>query len=77
VFDALLDSFLNDTEIEFAIMDGAIGTSGSQGLRAYMQVFDFPYSQELENLESFDVGLDLTPFEESGSEIDPDWFEVS
>ena len=42
VFDALLDSFLNGTPIQVAIMDQAIATSGAQGLRGVLRSDGIP-----------------------------------
>src|SRR5690606_3721511 len=35
-FTAIKDAFFGNTSIEFAVMDGAVASSGSQGLRATM-----------------------------------------
>lgn len=76
VFDLLLDSFLNDTQYEFAVLDGDVSTSGSKGIRFFGIVFSFPYSQELEAGQKLDVKVSLAREEEGGNLVDPDWYEV-
>jgi len=48
-WQAFRDSFLNNTSIEVLVLDGAVGTSGSQGIRATVEVFNFTRGEELEN----------------------------
>lgn len=60
-FDALFDSFLNDTVIEFAIMDDDITNSGAEGLRAHMMVFEFPRDEPLEDTVKSGVKINITP----------------
>ena len=40
-FTAIREAFLNNTPIEFAVLDGASNQSGSQGLRASMAIINF------------------------------------
>jgi hypothetical protein len=76
VFDMLLDSFLNDTAVEYAVMDDLITESGAQGLRCFMEVFEFPYDQALEEGQIFNVSLKGTPVEEASTLVQPDWYEI-
>lgn len=47
-FQALLDSYVNDTPVELAVMDGLIQSPGAQGLRATMTVLKFTRVEGLE-----------------------------
>lgn len=76
-FTAFRNSFFNDVAIELLILSGDLLTSGSQGLRAVFEVFDFPHSQELEEGQTFDVGLDIVRRTEGGVLIEPSWYVVS
>ena len=62
---------------QWAFMDGDIATIGSQGLRAGMGVFNFSRSENLTEAMMVDVSLRVSRFVESGSEVTPDWYEVS
>lgn len=57
-FTAMQAAFLNNTQLEFYIADGASGTSGSQGLFALFDVTDFSIDQQLE--DAFRVTVQLT-----------------
>jgi hypothetical protein len=61
-FTAIRDAFLNNTTIEFAIMDGLIsgvGSSGSQGLRALFRIASFSRDEALE--EAITVSVTAKP----------------
>lgn len=45
--DALIAAFFASTQIEFAVMDGDIVTTGSKGLRASMEILKADQSQKL------------------------------
>lgn len=68
-FDALLDSFINGTPVELLVLDGPIGTSGSQGLRATCEIFKFDNGQPIEGAVTIDVSAKPTP-----AANDPAWF---
>jgi len=76
VFDALLAAYLADTAVEFAVMDAAITESGAQGPRAFCEIFSMNLTQELENASEYEFTLKPTYHEESGSLIEPEWYEV-
>jgi hypothetical protein len=76
VFDALLDSYVNDTPIELAAMDDDITLTGAQGLRAFMIAFDMSQGQALEEGIKYDFSFEPTQFDESGSVVEPDWYEI-
>lgn len=46
-FEAFRDSFMDNTLIDVAAMDGAIATAGSQGLRAEMETMSFSRSEPI------------------------------
>jgi hypothetical protein len=74
-YTALLNSYLNNTPIELLALDGPVGTTGSQGLRAVCEVFNFQASQALENAVGFEVSCKPTPtFDAGGALIAPTWF---
>lgn len=76
VFDTLLAAYINGTPTQFAVMDAAITESGAQGPRAFCEVISMNLSQELENSVEYEFTLKPTYHEESGSLIEPDWYEV-
>ncbi|MCC7085615.1 MAG: hypothetical protein IT427_11490 [Pirellulales bacterium] len=47
-FTAIQEAFFDNTQIEFAVMDGGIAASGSQGLRATFDVLSFTRNEALE-----------------------------
>lgn len=78
VFDALIAAAFADTVYEYAVMDGDIDTSGMQGLRAFCEIFTADGTQDLESAEEVEFTLKPTYEEDgTGSEIDPEWYEVS
>ena len=46
---AFLDAFLNNTTIEVLLLDGAVGTAGSEGIRATCEVMNFNRTENLED----------------------------
>ncbi|GIW55558.1 MAG: hypothetical protein KatS3mg082_1962 [Nitrospiraceae bacterium] len=58
-FAAIRDAFLNRGAIEFAVMDGDIASSGSQGLRATCMVTNFSRNEALE--EAITVSVTVKP----------------
>ena len=70
-FAAIRDAFLNRGAIEFAVMDGDITTSGSQGLRATCMVTSFSRNEALE--EAITVSVTVKP---TYSVNPPSWIVV-
>ncbi len=58
-FAAIRDTFLNRAAMEFAVMDGGIAVSGSQGLRATCMVTNFSRNESLE--EAITVSVTVKP----------------
>jgi hypothetical protein len=58
-FAVIRDAFLNRAAIEFAVMDGDITVSGSQGLRALCVVTNFSRNEALE--EAITVSVTVKP----------------
>lgn len=71
-FEALRDSFLNGTAVGMAVMDGAIETSGSQGLRADFEVFSMTRNEPLEGSITYTFSVKPTD-----SDNPPAWLEVA
>ncbi|MCH8821860.1 hypothetical protein IID23_05080 [Patescibacteria group bacterium] len=74
-FNVLLDSFLNGTQVYFAIMDGDIATVGSQGLTAWYEVMSMPRGEPLEDMLVFDITLKLAA--QPDVTEDPVWLVVT
>lgn len=78
VYAALLDSFIADTVLTFAVMDGAIATSGSSGWRFPGIVTAFTMTEELEGVRTFAVTVDYArKLDGSNVLIEPDWYEIA
>lgn len=71
-FTAIQQAFFNNTPVEFAIMDGAIATAGSQGLRATMSITNFSRSEALE--EAIMVSVTAKPTYAANA---PQWMTVA
>ena len=71
-FTAIREAFLNNTPIEFAVLDGASNQSGSQGLRASMAIINFTRSEPLE--EAIKVSVTAKP---TYSSTAPTWMTVT
>lgn len=76
MFGNLKTDFFAGTAREYAIMNGAIGTTGNQGLRMFAYVENFPWDQPLEDVPGHDVRLAIAYAEEASAEVDPDWYIV-
>jgi hypothetical protein len=59
-FNAIRDSFLNDTTVEFLVLDGLVATPGSQGLRAICMVNRFTRNENLREALTVDVAAKPT-----------------
>ena len=70
-FTAIQDAFFNNTDIEFAVMDGDVAASGSQGLRATMSITNFSRSEALE--EALMVSVNAKPTYAVNA---PEWMTV-
>ncbi len=72
VYNVLLDSWLNDTPVLFAVMDDAIATSGAKGWQMAAVVMNFPEEQGLEAGAIVNVGIaPCDAVDGSGDEINP------
>lgn len=77
VFAALMDSFLNDTPIQFHVMDADITYTGAYGFKAYFQVFSLEKTEELETVQNYSFGMKLAYYVESSARVEPDEHTVS
>jgi len=71
-FTAIKDAFFGGTSVEFAVMDGDIETTGSQGLRAVMSITNFSRSEPLE--EAISVSVTAKP---TYATTAPTWMTVA
>jgi hypothetical protein len=71
-FTAIREAFLNNTAIEFAVLDGPSNQSGAQGLRATMAIINFTRSEPLE--EAIKVSVTAKP---TYAATAPSWMTVS
>src|SRR5574340_1077795 len=67
-FTAILQAFLGNTAAAFAVMDGAITTVGSQGLRASFAITKFSRNEPLE--EAITASVTMKP---TYSDNPPEW----
>ena len=70
-FTALRTAFLSNGSVEFAVMDGDITTTGSQGLRATMSITNFSRSEPLE--EAIKVSVTAKPTYAANA---PEWMTI-
>jgi predicted secreted protein len=70
-FEALRDSFLENTSVGLAVMDGDIETTGSQGLRADFEVFSFTRNEPLDGAITYTFSIKPTD-----SDNPPDWLKI-
>lgn len=70
-FEAIKDAFLDNTTIEFLVLDGSVSTSGNQGPRAEMDVISFSRNEPLEEGITVSVTIKTTQ-----SDNAPTWYEV-
>ena len=71
-FTAIQQAFFNNTPLEFAVMDGAIATAGSQGLRATMSITNFSRNEALE--EAIMVSVTAKPTYAANA---PQWMTIA
>ncbi len=71
-FTVLLGSMNSGTILDLACVDGAIATSGTQGLRADMEVMEFPLDEPLESGVSIAVVAEVAI-----SANEPTWMTVA
>jgi len=77
VFDALMAAYIAGTPKEFLVLDADVTETGAQGPMAFCEIFSLNLTQELENAAEYEITLKPTYYEESGSLIEPEWYEVS
>lgn len=70
---ALLDSFVNDTPIEMAVVDKDISEADAFGFRAFYEVSDFPINQPLVDGVTLAIKCTLADYEEDGEAVEPDF----
>lgn len=70
-FTAIKDAYFNNTPIGFAVMDGDLGTPGTQGLQANFSITNFTRNESLE--EAISVSVTAKP---TFSAVAPAWVVV-
>jgi len=76
-YAVLLDSFVNDTPIQWAAMDQAIATSGARGFKAFFEVFDLSNDQPLTEGTTISVTMKPTDHEESDALVEPELVTIA
>jgi hypothetical protein len=77
-FKTLIAAFFARTVKEWAIMDGAITTTGSAGLRIPLLIEQFPWDQPQDDVSGHAVRLAVALMEDpAGTELDPSWYEIT
>ena len=71
-FTAIRTAFLTNAAIEFAVLDGPVATSGSQGLRASMAITNFSRAEPLE--EAIKVSVTAKP---TYADNPPEWMTAA
>lgn len=77
VYDVLRAAFFARTVMEFYVANGAAATAGTEGLRIGCFFKQFPWNQALRDVSSHNCRIVPTLFEESGSEVELDWYIIS
>lgn len=72
----LIAAMLAGTVFEVACVDGAIATSGTQGLRMFAVLTQYNLSLPLSDNTLVDIELKPAFKEEAAAEVDPDWYVV-
>jgi len=75
-FDAIRANVFSKTVEEYAIMDGDIATSGSEGLRLPAVFENFPINQPLEEIHDHEMTMKCG-YLDDGGEVDPSWMSVA
>lgn len=71
-FEYFRDSFLNNDSLDVAVMDGDITTTGSEGLRARMEVMSMPRGEPLAGAITYNITLKVTD-----DDNPPEWLEIA
>jgi len=53
--EALYDAYHNDTNVEILVLDGAVTTAGSEGVRFEAKVMQYNRSEPLDDLNAADI----------------------
>jgi len=69
--DALYDTMINHTPLQFAVSDKGMADAGSFGFKAYYEVMKYPLNLNAEEGFMIDIEADETDYVEGGSLIAP------
>ncbi len=78
--EALRDSFLNDTPLMFAVLDGPIAGDADfdvQGFRFIGIVTEFPIDEPLEDARRIDIKVEAVRFKADGDLLLPEWYTIA
>ncbi len=79
-WEALRDSFLNDTPLMFAVLDGPIAGDADfdvQGFRFIGIVTEFPIDEPLEDARRIDIKVEAVRFKADGDLLLPEWYTIA
>jgi hypothetical protein len=81
ILAALRDSFLNDTVLSFAVLDGAsAGVNGRtvQGFRFAGIVMEFPITEELEDGRRLEIKVEAARYKHTDGTLRlPEWYSIA
>lgn len=80
IFDALMDSYIDDDILIFYVLDGPIAGLADrsvEGFRFPGIVSEAPINQELEDGQKVDFKVDFARYKDSGTLRLPNWYEVA
>jgi predicted secreted protein len=72
----LLNKFFAQTVFEIAVVNGDISVSGTEGIRAFVQLFSNSISLPLGDNSNVDFSAKPAFVDEGSGEIDPEWYTV-
>ncbi len=77
-YGLLKTEFLAGTAKQYAVMDGAVASAGSMGLKIPLLIKSFPWDQAQESVIGHDLKFVVAYYEEpAGTEIDPAFFTAT
>lgn len=79
VLDLLRDSFLNDTVLQFVVLDGPIAGLSTRivaGFRFPGFVSEFPIDEQLEDGRRIEIKVEFARYKLAGNLLLPGWYEI-
>ena len=75
--DAIRNAHINRTDLDIAVMDGDITTSGTEGFRFNSKVFSHDWQQSIGDVMTVDCTFAPTYWHDGSNEVIPYWMTVS